>query len=132
MTHSYFNAAFTTVADALKSGNCTLIPNAMVYKVLVDPDTNRATGVLYIDRNTREAREVRAKVVVLCAQALESVRILLNSSTRDHANGLANSSGVVGHYLMDHHASGGRLRRVCEPHAGAGHWRRRSGPTAST
>jgi len=107
VTHSYFNAAFTTVADALKSGNCTLIPNAMVYKVLVDPDANRATGVLYIDRNTREAREVRAKVVVLCAQALESVRILLNSSTRDHANGLANSSGLVGHYLMDHHASAG-------------------------
>lgn len=106
VTHSYFNSAFTTVADALKSGNCTLIPNAMVYKVLMDPGTNRATGVLYIDRNTREAREVRAKVVVLCAQALESVRILLNSSTRDHANGLANSSSVVGHYLMDHHGAG--------------------------
>ena len=41
--------------------------------------------------------------MVLCAQALESARILLNSSTRDHANGLANSSGVLGHYLMDHH-----------------------------
>jgi choline dehydrogenase-like flavoprotein len=107
VTHSYFNSAFTTVADALTSGNCTLIPNAMVYKVLMDPGTNRATGVLYVDRNTREAKEVRAKVVVLCAQALESVRILLNSSTRDHANGLANSSGVVGHYLMDHHSGAG-------------------------
>jgi choline dehydrogenase-like flavoprotein len=107
VTHSYFNSAFTTVADALTSGNCTLIPNAMVYKVLMDPGTNRATGVLYVDRNTREAKEVRAKVVVLCAQALESVRILLNSSTRDHANGLANSSGAVGHYLMDHHSGAG-------------------------
>ena len=44
---------------------------------------------------------------MLCAQALESTRILLNSSTREHANGLANSSGVLGHYLMDHHASAG-------------------------
>ena len=44
VTHSYFNSAFTTVADALNSGNCTLIPNAMVYKVLVDPATGKATG----------------------------------------------------------------------------------------
>ena len=46
MTHSYFNSAFTTVADAINSGHCTLIPNAMVYKVLVDPGTHKATGVL--------------------------------------------------------------------------------------
>jgi choline dehydrogenase-like flavoprotein len=107
VTHSYFNSAFTTVADALNSGNCTLIPNAMVYKVLVDPGTNKARGVLYIDRATREPKEVSARAVVLCAQALESTRILLNSSTREHPNGLANSSGVLGHYLMDHHASAG-------------------------
>ena len=55
----------------------------------------------------REPKELSARAVVLCAQALESTRILLNSSTREHANGLANSSGVLGHYLMDHHASAG-------------------------
>ena len=97
-THSYFNAAFTTVADALKSGNTTLITNAMVYRVLTDPSTHKATGVMYIDRVTREVREVRARAVLLCAQALESARILLNSAE----GGLANSSGVLGHYLMDH------------------------------
>ncbi|HXE79436.1 MAG TPA: GMC family oxidoreductase [Vicinamibacterales bacterium] len=102
VTHSYFNAAFTTVADALKTGNCTLITNAMVYKVLVNPDTNRVTGVLYIDRVTREPREVHARTVILAAQTLESTRILLNSATRQYPNGLANSSGVLGHYLMDH------------------------------
>src|SRR5260370_41063063 len=73
VTHSYFNSAFTTVADALKSGNCTHIPNAMVYKVLVNPGTNRATGLVYIDRITRQPKEVRARAVVLCAQSLESV-----------------------------------------------------------
>jgi choline dehydrogenase-like flavoprotein len=98
VTHSYFNAAFTTVADALQSGNTTLITNAMVYRVLTDPSTKRATGVMYIDRETREVREVRARAVVLCAQALETTRILLNSAE----GGLANSSGVLGHYLMDH------------------------------
>jgi len=101
-THSYFNSAFTTVADALATGNTTLITDAMVYKVLTDPNTAKATGVLYIDRNTREVREVRARVVCLCAQALESTRILLNSANAQFPNGLANSSGVLGHYLMDH------------------------------
>jgi choline dehydrogenase-like flavoprotein len=97
-TQSYFNAAFTTVADALKSGNTTLITDAMVYRILTDPSTHRATGVMYIDRVTREVKEVRARAVLLCAQALESARILLNSAE----GGLANSSGVLGHYLMDH------------------------------
>ena len=107
VTHSYFNSAFTTVADALATGNCTLISNAMAYKVLMDSDNNRARGVLYIDRNSKQAREVFARAVILCAQSQESVRILLNSSTRDYPNGLANSSGVLGHFLTAHVRSGG-------------------------
>jgi choline dehydrogenase-like flavoprotein len=107
ITHSYFNSAFTTVADALKTGNCTHIPNAMAYQVLMDPDRNRARGLLYIDRITRQPKEVSARAVVLCAQSLESVRILLNSANAQHPNGLANSSGVLGHYLMDHIMGGG-------------------------
>jgi choline dehydrogenase-like flavoprotein len=98
VTRSYFNSAYTTVADALKTGKCTHIPNAMVYQVVMDKKTNKARGVTYVDRITREAREIRAKTVVLCAQALESTRILLNSAE----GGLANSSGTLGHYLMDH------------------------------
>jgi glucoside 3-dehydrogenase (cytochrome c) catalytic subunit len=107
MTHSYFNSAFTTVADALASGNCTLISNAMAHKVLMDPVSNRARGVLYVDRNTRQSREVSARAVILCAQAQESTRILLNSATSQYSNGLANSSGVLGHYLTAHVRSGG-------------------------
>ena len=107
MTHSYFNSAFTTVADALASGNCTLISNAMAYKVPMDPDRNRARGILYIDRITKQPREVSARAVILCAQSQESVRILLNSATPQYANGLANSSGVLGHYLTAHVRSGG-------------------------
>ncbi len=107
VTHSYFNSYFTTVADALKSGNCTHIPDAMVYKVLMDTERNRAKGLLYIDRNTREGKEVYGRVVILCAQSLESVRILFDSANRQYPNGLANSSGVMGHYLMDHIMGGG-------------------------
>ncbi|HEV2493753.1 MAG TPA: GMC oxidoreductase [Terriglobia bacterium] len=62
----------------------------------------RATGVRYLDRSTREVHEVRGKAVILCAQALESTRILLNSSNRHFPNGLAVPSGALGHYLMDH------------------------------
>ena len=102
ITRSYFNSAFTTVADAVTTGRCTLIPNALVYKVLMDEERNRARGVLYIDRVTRQPREIYGRVVVLCAQALESARVLFNSATRQYASGLANTSGVLGKYLQDH------------------------------
>ena len=117
-TRSYFNSAFTTVADAQATGRLTLLTNAMVYKVLTD-DRNRARGVLYIDRVTREPREVRARVVVLCAQALESARILLNSANERQPNGLANSSGALGHYLMDHTSGpGGATGEFPDLHVG--------------
>jgi choline dehydrogenase-like flavoprotein len=107
VTRSYFNSAFTTVADAMATGRCTLITNAMVYKVLTETDRNRATGVLYIDRLTRQPREVYGRVVILCAQALESARVLFNSANRQHPAGLANSSGTLGKYLQDHLWVGG-------------------------
>ncbi len=110
-TFSYFSSPFTTVKDAVKSGNCTLITNAVVSHVDMDNGTNKARGVTYVDRLTRETKEVRARAVILCAQALESTRILLNSSTPEFPNGLANSSGVLGHYLMDHVAGGGASAR---------------------
>ena len=106
-TFSYFSSPFTTVQDALNSKNCTLITNAVVSHVDMDNASNKASGVTYIDRLTRQVKEVRAKSVILCAQALESTRILLNSSTREYPNGLANSSGALGHYLMDHVVGGG-------------------------
>ncbi|MGH9328172.1 MAG: GMC oxidoreductase [Terriglobia bacterium] len=106
-TYSYFNSAFTTLKDALATGRLTHITEAMGYQVQMDSSRNRARGVLYIDRRSRQTGEVRGRVVILCAQALESVRILFNSANRQYPNGLANSSGVLGHYLMDHVYCGG-------------------------
>ncbi|MGC1562411.1 MAG: GMC family oxidoreductase, partial [Bradyrhizobium sp.] len=106
-TFSYFSSPFTTVADAQNSGNCTLLTNAVVSHVNMDNGTNKANGVTYVDRLTRKVKEVRGKSVILCAQAMESTRILLNSSTREYPAGLANSSGALGHYLMDHVVGGG-------------------------
>ncbi len=107
VTHSYFNSSFTTMADAIATGRCTLVTGAMAYKVLVDPSTHRARGVLYIDRTTRQPREIVGRVVALCAQTQESVRILFNSATRQDANGLANSSGLLGKGLMTHFSDAG-------------------------
>ena len=106
-TFSYFSSPFTTVKDALKSGNCTLITDAIVSHVDMDERSNKARGVTFIHRETKETKQIRGKSVVLCAQALESTRILLNSSTREYPKGLGNSSGFLGHYLMDHVVGGG-------------------------
>jgi glucoside 3-dehydrogenase (cytochrome c) catalytic subunit len=113
-TFSYFSSPFTTVKDAVASGNCTLITNAVVSHVNMDNQTNKASGVTYVDRLTRQVKEVRGKTVILCAQALESTRIMLNSSTREYPNGLANSSGALGHYLMDHVTGGGAYGHLPE------------------
>lgn len=107
MTYSYFSSPFTTVKDALKTGNCTLITDAIVSHVDMDADANKARGVTFVHRATKETKQVRGKTVVLCAQALESTRILLNSATREYPKGLSNSSGFLGHYLMDHVTGGG-------------------------
>lgn len=107
MTYSYFSSPFTTVKDAVRTGKCTLITDAIVSHVDMDSSANKARGVTFIHRTTKETRQVRGRTVILCAQALESTRILLNSSTREYANGLGNSSGLLGHYLMDHVVGGG-------------------------
>ncbi len=89
ITFSYFSSPFTTLKDALKTGKCTLLTNAVVAHVNMDPSTNRANGVTFVDGKTNETKVVRAKTVFLCAQALESTRILLNSSTTRHSAGFS-------------------------------------------
>ncbi|HKQ05331.1 MAG TPA: GMC family oxidoreductase [Blastocatellia bacterium] len=101
-THSYFSSPGSTLPAAAKTGRLTLQPNAIASHVIMDANTGRAKGVAVIDQNTRRAYEVFGKVVVLCASTIESTRLLLNSATRQHPAGLGNSSGVLGHYLMDH------------------------------
>ncbi len=96
------NYQSTTVhlPPALASGNLDLISDAMVREVTVGPD-GRATGVVFIDRRTGKERTVKGKVVVLAASSGETVRILLNSKSARFPQGLANSSGLVGKYIMD-------------------------------
>jgi choline dehydrogenase-like flavoprotein len=80
--------------DALATGNLTIVPNAVVRDITVDKSTGRVNGANFLDRHSRREMHAKAKVVVVGASCLESTRILLNS-------GIANSSGVLGHYLHD-------------------------------
>jgi choline dehydrogenase-like flavoprotein len=100
-TASYFNSPAVTLPAAWRTGRFTLVSNAVVSHLVMNRE-GRAAGVHFIERNTRRHREARARVVVLAAATLESTRILLNSRSRRFPNGVGNSSGVLGHYLMDH------------------------------
>ena len=97
-----FNSVVSTIPIAQATGRLTLRPNSVVREVLVDNNTGKARGIAYVDRETREEFEAVGKVVILAASTLESTRIMLNSKSRQYPNGLGNSSGVVGHYLVDH------------------------------
>ena len=95
-----FNSPGVHIFPAMKTGNLELRTSAMVREVLVGRD-GMATGVSYVDKKTRNEVEVRGKIVVLAASCCESARLLLNSKSSQFPNGLANSSGLVGRYVMD-------------------------------
>ena len=100
-TASYFSSPAVTLPTAARTGRLTLVSDAVVSHVLMNAQ-GKAEGVHYIERTTHARREARAKIVVLAASALESTRILLNSRSSRFPQGLGNSSGQLGHYLMDH------------------------------
>ncbi len=99
-TRSYFSSLNATLPAARETGRMTLRPNSVVHSL--GYRDGRISSVHVIDRETHEALEFTGRVVFLAASTLESTRILLNSTSPDFPDGLANSSGVLGHYLMDH------------------------------
>src|ERR1700754_3723541 len=106
-TGSYYSSPASTLPAAGRTGNMTLITNAVVSHIAVDADTGKAKGVHYVDSATRNHRQVTGKVVVLCAGTMESTRIMRISTSSQCPNGIANGSNVLGHYLMDHVGGGG-------------------------
>jgi choline dehydrogenase-like flavoprotein len=97
-----FHSPTALIYPARDTGNLTVRPYSIVSEVLVGEATNRATGVRVIDANTREVMDFTARAVVLGAGTLESTRILLNSRSRAHPDGVGNSSGLLGCYLSEH------------------------------
>lgn len=101
---SYYKADFSSpnvlIYPAMKTGNIDPFPNCMVREVLTNKD-GLATGVSYVSKDDLQEYQVEGRVVILAASACESARLLLNSKSQRHANGLANNSNVVGKYLHD-------------------------------
>lgn len=100
---AYFSSNNATLPAAYDTGKLTLKSHAIVISVIYDEEKNRAIGLKVIDANTKKTTEFYARIIFLCASTLASTGILLNSKTPRFPNGLANSSGVLGHYLMGHH-----------------------------
>ena len=112
ITRSYFSSVNATLPAAQKTGRMTLRPYSVVHSLSFDARTRRVTGIRVIDAKTRATVEFRAKLIFLCASTLESARILFNSSTPQFSNGLANSSGELGHNIMDHVKGGGAAATI--------------------
>jgi choline dehydrogenase-like flavoprotein len=104
-TNANFNSPGVHIFPAMKTGNLEVRTGAMAREVVVGPDGN-ARGVSYIDKKTRMEQTVYGRIVVLAASCCETARIMLNSKTPQHPNGLANSTGLVGRYVMDTVGSG--------------------------
>jgi choline dehydrogenase-like flavoprotein len=96
------NYQSTTVhlPPALATGNLDILPNAMAREITLGKD-GKASGVTFVDKTTGQDRTVKARVVVVAASAMESVRLLLNSKSGQFPQGLGNSSGLLGKYIMD-------------------------------
>ncbi|GAB4499537.1 MAG: GMC family oxidoreductase [Saprospiraceae bacterium] len=110
---AYFSTQSATLPAAVATGNLTLRPFSIVNQILYDKDKKRAKGVLVIDAETMQTIEYEAKIIFVCASTLGSTQLLLNSIEMGGLpDGLGNSSGQLGHNLMDHHfrcGAGGKV-----------------------
>ncbi len=99
---AYFSTLSSTLPAAIKTNNLSIACHSVVHSLIYDDKTNRVTGVNVIDEETMATREYRANMVFLCASTLGTTQIMLNSKSAAFPTGMANSSGALGHYLMDH------------------------------
>ena len=104
---AYFSSLSSTLPAAERTGNLTLRPDAIVHEVIYDPDNKKATGVKVIDRVTKEEHEFKAKVIFLCASAIASTSILMQSKSDRFPEGMGNDSDQLGRNIMDHHLDAG-------------------------
>jgi choline dehydrogenase-like flavoprotein len=100
--HAAFDSPTGLIYPAWDTGKLTVRTNATVYEVNVDRQNGKASGVSFIDTETRKTYHARARVVVLGASTLESARLLLLSKSRQHPNGIGNSSNHAGHNFCEH------------------------------
>ena len=100
-----YNSADVHIAPHETSGRVTVFPDCIVREVTVS-DENRATGVRYVHRVHKQEGEVRGRVVVVACACVQSIALLLMSTSRRYPNGLANSSGQLGRHFIPHFTGG--------------------------
>ena len=100
---AYFSTQSSTLPAAVKTNNLTISVNSIVSSILYDKDTKKAIGVEIVDTTNNQTYEYYAKIVFVCASALNSNYVLMNSANNVWENGLGSSSGELGHGIMDHH-----------------------------
>ena len=99
----YFSSNSATLPAAMKTGNLTIRPFSIVTEILFDKDRKRAKGVRILDSETMKTEEYFARVIFVNASTINTAFILLNSVSDVFPQGFGNSSGQLGHHLMDHH-----------------------------
>jgi choline dehydrogenase-like flavoprotein len=99
---AYFSSLSATLPAAQKTGNLTVVTDAIVERLDYDHAKRRISGVRVIDTATQQGRSYQARVVFVCASTIGTAQILLASQSEYFPQGLANRSGAVGRYLMDH------------------------------
>ncbi|QGX63104.1 GMC oxidoreductase [Alteromonas mediterranea] len=99
---AYFSSQSATLPAAHKTGNLTVITDSIVERIDYDDVNNKVSGVSVIDANTKERRQYKSRAVFMCASALGTVQVMLNSTSKTFPNGIANSSGMLGHYILGH------------------------------
>ncbi|WP_187774832.1 GMC oxidoreductase [Pedobacter sp. BS3] len=100
---AYFSTQSATLPAAMATGNLTVRPFSIVNSIIYDKDTKKAKGVLVIDAQTKENMEFYSKIIFVNGSTLGTAFVLLNSTSDTFPDGLGNSSGQLGHNLMDHH-----------------------------
>ena len=102
-TRSYYSTVSVALPRARATGNLTIQADHLVCQVNFDETTGRTTGVDAIDLKNGERKTYHGRMVFLCASSMNTARIMLLSQSRSFPRGIANTSGTLGHYLMDHH-----------------------------
>ena len=103
MFGGYFSTQSSTLPAAAATNNLSLRVNSIVTKIIYDKNTQKATGVEVLDTTNNKTYVYNAKIIFLCASAMNSTWLLFNSATDIWPGGLGSSSGELGHNVMDHH-----------------------------
>lgn len=99
---AYFSTQSSTLPAARATGNLVLVTDSVVERILLNSRTGKASGVRVVDANTRAQTEYRGRLIFLCAGSVNSLSVLLRSAGERFPNGMANDSGTLGRYFMDH------------------------------